>query len=140
MTQLSPQVRHGLTVCLSLNVTPVVWLYAVGAHTQDIRARIPYLIALPGVWPPLLVGAMLFGMVGLLLTRGMGWRAASGVALGSVLILVVLVSGAIDTLIPVSYESPPRYWLVGIAVFASGVSLWNERRRYSQVRARDIVS
>jgi hypothetical protein len=119
---------HGLNVSLACNSVWLVWLYAAAAHTQDIRARIPFLLAvLPTMWITLLAVGIVVGLIGLLITGGWRWSAVGGVVLGSACAVFVVRSGIMTVVIPAGYESPPRYWLVGLAVLVVGVTLWRQR-------------
>ena len=119
---------HGLTVSLACNSVLLVWLYAAAAHTQDIRSRIPFLLAvLPTMWITLSAVGIVAGLIGLLITGGWTWSAVGGVVLGSACAVFVLDSGIMTVVIPAGYESPPRYWLVGLAVLVAGVTLWRQR-------------
>jgi hypothetical protein len=127
----TPTYNHGVRVAAVCNSVLLVWLYAVVAPTRDIRARIPFLLDIfDGVaWLEFIAIGMLAGFVGLFITGGWSRKAVIGVAVGALLSVMVLDSGLIGWLIPAGYDSPPKYWLLGVAVVVTGVALWRARRQ-----------
>ncbi len=131
----TPTLEHGVRVAAACNSVLLVWLYAVAAPTRDIRARIPFLLNIvDGIaWLEFMGIGVVAGLVGLLITGGWSRRAVLGVAVGTLLSLMVLDSGLVGLLIPADYESPPKYWLLGVAVVVTGTVLWRGRRHVRRV-------
>ena len=113
---------------------PIVWLYAVGFPTRDLRARLPFLLS----GPPAVVGAfVVLGLVTVSFTGAKMRASWPGVVAGAVLSYLVLASGMIGRVLPADYESPARPSFVVIsAVVALGI-LWRERQRVRAMPRED---
>jgi MYXO-CTERM domain-containing protein len=132
-----PSFEHGLKVSLAVNGTLLVALYAVVAYTQDIRARIPFVLGIfsMATWAVLLGVAGMIGLGALAATGGLSRRGVAGAVTAAALSLLVLRSGVLNRLIPAKYESSPKYvWLL-VALALAGFTLWRARRRVRHERA-----
>jgi hypothetical protein len=134
---LTPTFEHGVRVASAVNGAMLVWLYAVAAPSKDIRARIPFLLAnfSPATWFQVALIATVAGLLGLAITGGWSRRAVGGVLVGAVLSLVLLESGLVGEIIPAGRGSPPKYWLLAVAIVAAGLALWHARRQVRNRRA-----
>lgn len=124
-----PSFQHGIATGAASGGTLLLGMYTAAAPTDDIRARIPFLLV--GVIPHLTMATVFFliGMLGLLFTGGRNWRAMIGVAVASAVLVFVLSSELLVGLVP-EFSHEWERWTAFIAVAIGGVAELNRRRRH----------
>jgi hypothetical protein len=126
--------KHGLVAASAPISLALVWLYSVAAYTRDIRARIPFLMEAFGIAGVVQLWIILvaIGLGGLVLAGGWSWRSLTGAPVAALVGVFILDSGVVGRAIPVSYENPPQYWALVLAVLALCAILIMLRRRVAK--------
>lgn len=120
--------RHGIRIGGTVGGFLLILFYVLAAPTDDIRARIPFI--LQGPVAVLVVTSVIAtaGVIGLAITRTWNIRSIPGVLISAVFTTFLLWTGVIGRVIP-QIESQSSQWIMvtAAAVIFALVLVWERR-------------
>lgn len=131
-------VTRGVRITGALGGTLLVWLYTFWAPTDDIRARIPFLLLAGGLWTAAILAVTMgaVGLAGLAAIGAVNRASLRGVPVGAILVLFFLYSGLVGKALPEVQVEWVRWVLILGAIGAASITVVLERRGLRSLRQR----